>query len=153
MTAIQNVLNEADLPTGNSLFMFAQSLGTVIALPIAQSIFLETLNDKLDVRLSDAQASQITDVGASSVDPDHMDADLVPFVAEVYGYAVKAAIYVAVAAAGLAFVTAASMEWKTLSFKKSTVGPGGESDSTEGASETLKRVDMSGRNVQESEKV
>ena len=150
---MQNVLNEADLPTGNSLFMFAQSLGTVIALPIAQSIFLETLNDKLDARLSDAQASQIIDLGASSVDTDHMDAGLVPFVAAAYGYAVQAAIYVAVAAAALAFVTAASMEWKTLSFKKGAGGPGGEPDSAEDAIGTQTRVDMSGRNVQECEKV
>lgn len=133
---MQNVLKEADLPTGNSLFMFAQSLGSVIALPIAQSIFLETLDDKLDARLSDAQASQITDLGASSVDVDHMDADLVPFVAAAYGYAVQAAIYVAVAAAALAFVTAGLMEWKKLNFKRSHDDPHGASDSAEKASGT-----------------
>jgi ABC-type siderophore export system fused ATPase/permease subunit len=130
---MQNVLSEADLPTGNSLFMFAQSLGTVIALPIAQSIFLETLHNELDGRLSDTQASQIIDLGASSVDPDHMDIDLVPIVAAAYSSAVQAAIYVAVAAAVLAFVTAALMEWKTLNVRKGTAGPGGESDPGEGA--------------------
>lgn len=150
---MQNVLNEADLPTGNSLFMFAQSLGTVIALPIAQSIFLETLHDKLDVRVSDAQASQIIDLGASSVDPDHMETDLVPFVAAAYGYAVQAAIYVAVAAAALAFVMAASMEWKKLDFKKNAVGSGGQSDSAEDGTATSTSNDMSGRDALDSEKV
>lgn len=153
LTAMQNVLNEADLPTGNSLFMFAQSLGTVIALPIAQSIFLGTLDDKLDARLSDDQASQITDLGAANVDVEHMDADLVPFVAAAYGYAVQAAIYVAVAAAALAFVTAGLMEWKKLDFKKSPTGSVGQSDSAEKAPEVLPGVDMSGRTVQNSEKV
>lgn len=150
---MQNVLNEADLPTGNSLFMFAQSLGTVIALPIAQSIFLETLHNKLDARLSDAQASQIIDLGASSVDADHMDADLVPLVAGAYGYAVQAAIYVSVAAAALAFVTAGCMEWKKLEFKKNIDGAGGDSDSAEAGHGTSTRVEESERNVQGSEKV
>lgn len=149
---MQNVLNEADLPTGNSLFMFAQSLGTVIALPIAQSIFLGTLDDKLDARLSDAQASQITELGASSVDGDHMDAALVPFVAAAYGHAVQAAVYVAVAAAALAFVTAGLMEWKKLNFKGDPLEPAGQSDSAEEAVATPPRVYMGGRNVQESEK-
>lgn len=149
---MQNVLNEADLPTGNSLFMFAQSLGTVIALPIAQSIFLGTLGDKLDARLSDDQASQITDFGAANVDVDHMDADLVPFVAAAYGYAVQAAIYVAVAAATLAFVTAGLMEWKKLDFKRSPAGPGDQSDEAEKATGALKKVDISGKDVQDPEK-
>lgn len=153
LTAMQNVLNEADLPTGNSLFMFAQSLGTVIALPIAQSIFLETLHNKLDGRLSDAQASEIIDLGASSVDADHMDANLVQFVAGAYGNAVQAAIYVAVAAAGLAFVTAGSMEWKKLDVKKSTEGASAGSDSADAGHETSTRVKGSPRNVQGSEKV
>ena len=150
---MQNVLNEADLPTGNSLFMFSQSLGTVIALPIAQSIFLGKLDDKLDARLSNAQASQITDLGASNVDVDHMDADLVPFVAAAYGYAVQAAIYVAVAAAALAFVTAGLMEWKKLSFKKSNVGASGQPESPEEVTGAPTRDDMGGKNAQESEKV
>lgn len=145
LTAMQNVLNEADLPTGNSLFMFAQSLGTVIALPIAQSVFLETLNKKLDARLSDAQASQIIDLGASSVDAGHMDDDLVPFVAAAYGYAVQAAVYVAVAAAVLGFVTAGLMEWKTLDFKKGADGAGGGSESAEDGHGTSGRFEESTR--------
>lgn len=153
LTAMQNVLNEGDLPTGNSLFMFAQSLGTVIALPIAQSIFLETLDDKLDARLSDDQASRITDLGAANVDVEHMDADLVSFVAEAYGYAVQAAIYVAVAAAALAFVTAGLMEWKKLDVKEKPTGSGGEFDSIEKATGTLPGLNTSGRAVQDSEKV
>lgn len=153
LTAMQNVLNEADLPTGNSLFMFAQSLGTVIALPIAQSIFLEILDDKLDARLSDDQATQITDLGAANVDVDHMDADLVPFVAAAYGYAVQAAVYVAVAAAALAFVMAGLMEWKKLDFKQSPTGPGDQSDSAEKATGALTRVDISERDVKDPEKV
>lgn len=150
---MQNVLNEADLPTGNSLFMFAQSLGTVIALPIAQSIFLETLNDKLDARLSDGQASQITDLGASNVDLGHMDADLVPFVAAAYGYAVQAAVYVSVAAAALAFVTACLMEWKKMDFKQGPVEPSGQPDSAEKAAVAPATIGTSGRDVEDSEKV
>lgn len=153
LTAMQNVLNEADLPTGNSLFMFAQSLGTVIALPIAQSIFLGTLDDKLDARLSDDQASQVTDLGAANVDVEHMDADLVPFVAAAYGHAVQAAIYVAVAAAALAFATAGLMEWKKLDFKKTPTGSVAQSDSAEKATEAPPGVEMSGRAFQDSEKV
>lgn len=149
---MQNVLNEADLPTGNSLFMFAQSLGTVIALPIAQSIFLGTLDNKLNARLSDDQASQITDLGAANVDVDHMDADLVPFVAAAYGYAVQAAIYVAVAAAALAFVTAGLMEWKKLDFKQSPAGTGEQYDEAEKETGALKRVAISGKDVQDPEK-
>lgn len=150
---MQNVLSEADLPTGNSLFMFAQSLGTVIALPIAQSIFLETLDDKLDARLSDDQASQITDLGAANVDVDHMNADLVPFVAAAYGDAVQAAVYVAVAAASLAFVMAGLMEWKKLDVKQSHAGLAGQSDSAEKTAGALNRVDTNGKHVQDSEKV
>lgn len=150
---MQNVLNEADLPTGNSLFMFAQSLGTVIALPIAQSIFLETLDDKLDARLSDDQASQITELGAANVDAGHMDADLVPFVAAAYGDAVQAAVYVAVAAASLAFVMAGLMEWKKLDVKQKPAGPAEQSEAAEKAARTLNGADTNGRHVQESEKV
>ena len=142
LTGMHNVLKEADLPTGNSLFMFAQSLGTVIALPVAQSIFLGTLDDKLDARLSDDQASQIIDLGASSVDVDHMDADLVPFVAAAYGHAVQAAVYVSVAAAALAFATAGLMEWKKLNFKQSHDEPNGQPDSAEKANCTPTGVEV-----------
>lgn len=149
---MQNVLKEADLPTGNSLFMFSQSLGTVIALPIAQAIFLRTLNERLDARLPDAEATQIKDLGASSVDDEHIDADLVPFVAAAYGYAVQAAVYVAAAAAVVAFVTAGLMEWKKLDYKEKPAEDEGPSDSAENAPETLEKVNMSGGIVQASEK-
>lgn len=149
---MQNVLNEADLPTGNSLFMFAQSLGTVIALPIAQTIFLGTLSDRLDARVSDAQATQITDLGASSVDADHMDADLVPYVAASYSDAVEAAVYVSVAAAAVAFVTAGLMEWKKLEYKQRPDEHDGQSDSAEKATGPSERVETSASIVQAPEK-
>lgn len=114
LTAIRNVLEDNDIPKGNALFVLFQSLGTVLALPIAQVIFLGTLTSRLESRLTQSEATQVIGLGASNVNSAHMDPSLVPFVADSYGDAVNKAIYLAVGAGSLSFIAACMMEWKKL---------------------------------------
>lgn len=118
LTAIRNVLDEVDIPIGNSLVIFCQSLGTVFALPIAQAIFISTLRQRLAARLDENEIARIIKLGASNVNVAHMDEDMVSFVAEAYADGVDMAIYFAIAAAGMVFFAACMMEWKRLEKKE-----------------------------------
>ncbi|KAF4431375.1 Efflux pump roqT [Colletotrichum fructicola] len=118
LTALQNVLCEADIPIANGLNGFSQSLGVVLGAPIAQSVFMNTLTSHLGSRLQPGNVTKITDLGASNINPSHIDPQLLPFVAQAYRDASTTSLYVAVASAAMASAAGLLMEWKKLKTKE-----------------------------------
>ncbi|KAF5498413.1 Efflux pump aflT [Colletotrichum fructicola] len=118
LTALRNVLCEADIPIANGLNGFSQSLGVVLGAPIAQSVFMNTLTSHLGSRLQPGNVTKITDLGASNINPSHIDPQLLPFVAQAYRDASTTSLYVAVASAAMASAAGLLMEWKKLKTKE-----------------------------------
>lgn len=118
LTALRNVLCEADIPIANGLNGFSQSLGVVLGAPIAQSVFMNTLTSHLGSRLRTGNVTKITDLGASNINPSHIDPQLLPFVAQAYRDASTTSLYVAVASAAMAGAAGLLMEWKKLKTKE-----------------------------------
>ncbi|KAL3301253.1 MFS transporter [Colletotrichum asianum] len=114
LTALRNVLCEADIPIANGLNGFSQSLGVVLGAPIAQSVFMATLASHLGSRLQPGNVTKITDLGASNINPAHIDPQLLPFVAQAYRDASTTSLYVAMASAAMASAAGLLMEWKKL---------------------------------------
>lgn len=110
LVAIRNVLETADMPLGNALFVFFQAFGTTLGLGIAQVIFLGTLKARLGTRLSEKGVADIIALGAAG--EDRLPSNLAPFVAECYGGSVQTVLYLAVASAGVSFLCAFLVEWK-----------------------------------------
>ena len=113
VTAMRNVLGEADVPSGNALYMFFQGLGGAVGLSIAQCIFLNTLRGRLEDFLPDSDVDRISDLGATNVS-EHVASEWTHLVADAYGDAVRATFILAIAAAGLAFACSWAMDWRRL---------------------------------------
>ncbi|KAI3390552.1 hypothetical protein diail_9213 [Diaporthe ilicicola] len=114
LSAVRNVLDEPDVAAGEAIVLFCVSLGSTLALPIAQTIFMNTLSRRLATGLPASNVAKILHMGASEVNSDHIKEDLLPFVAASYSKAVTTAFYISVAASGLAMIAAASIEWRKL---------------------------------------
>ncbi|KAL0938257.1 MFS transporter [Colletotrichum truncatum] len=117
LTAVRNVLHEADIPIANGLNVFSQSLGVVLGAPIAQSVFIKTLTSRLASRLQQGNVTQITDLGAANINPAHIEPQLLSFVAEAYRDASTTSLYVAATAAAVVSTAGLFMEWKTFKTK------------------------------------
>ncbi|OHW96458.1 MFS transporter [Colletotrichum incanum] len=122
LTAVRNVLHEADIPIANALNGFSQSLGVVLGAPIAQSVFLDTLTSRLGSRLQPGNVSDITDLGASNINPAHIEPQLLPFVAQAYRDASTTSLYVAVTSAAIVSAAGFFMEWKKFETKEEEDG-------------------------------
>ncbi|KAH0427107.1 hypothetical protein CcaCcLH18_09854 [Colletotrichum camelliae] len=118
LTALRNVLCESDIPIANALTGFSQSLGVVLGAPIAQSVFMNTLTSHLGSRLQPGNVTKITDLGASNINPAHIDPQILPFVAQAYRDASTTSLYVAVTSAAIAGAAGLLMEWKKLKTKE-----------------------------------
>jgi Na+/melibiose symporter-like transporter len=114
LSAVRNVLDEPDVPAGEALVLFCICLGFTVAFPIAQAIFMNTLGRHLATGFSPDRVAEILRMGASEVNADHMEDNIVPFVAESYAKAITTAFYMSIAAAAMALVAAAAMEWRKL---------------------------------------
>lgn len=125
LSAVRNVLDEPDVPAGEALVLFCLCLGFTVAFPIAQAIFMNTLGQHLTTGLSEDRVAEIIRMGASKVNSGHMEDSIVPFVAESYAKAIATAFYMSIAAAGLALVAAAAMEWRKLAKEEDAGVTGG----------------------------
>lgn len=121
LSAVRNALDEPDVPAGEAIVLFCLGLGFTLAFPIAQTIFINTLNRRLATSLSASSVAEILRMGPSKVSADHMKEGTVPVVAESYAKAITNAFYLSVAASGLALIAAAALEWRKLE-KEEDVG-------------------------------
>lgn len=121
--SVQCVLNAKDMPTGNAITIFSNTLGGALSISIAQSIFSNTLVERLQAQLPGDLPSQIIMAGATHVQqitpPQYLD-----IVLEAYNSAIVRAFILSVAVAGLAFLVSLTFEWKNMKGKKLSMGGG-----------------------------
>lgn len=115
VSAMRNVLAEADVPTATSLFICAQNLGSTVGLSVAQSIFLNTLVKKLrEGGVSGITIQEVIAQGAGNVNMEGIAAQILPLVKASYSAASTTTFWVGTAAAGLASLSGGAMEWKRI---------------------------------------
>ncbi|KAL2150155.1 hypothetical protein VTH82DRAFT_7831 [Thermothelomyces myriococcoides] len=116
--AVQTVLPDEDIPAGISLIFFGMQLGGSVFVCIAQNLFnqrfLRLVRSAAIPGLGDDPSSLLFESGATRI------TDLVPNEAArarlliVYNEALTSTFYVAVAAAGAAFIGASLVQWRSV---------------------------------------
>lgn len=113
------VLNSKDMPTGNAIAIFFNSLGGAISISIAQNIFSNGLKTNLPKYAPDVSADTVINAGATYLRKVISVADL-PNVLKAYMVALQDAYVISIAVGGIATIVACFVEWKNVKGKKLT---------------------------------
>ncbi|KEQ72136.1 putative major facilitator superfamily transporter [Aureobasidium namibiae CBS 147.97] len=114
--AVQVVLEEKDMPSGNAIAIFFNSLGGAISISIAQNIFANTLVKDIIKDAPGVNPAAVISAGATHV-RDVVSAAQLPGVLTAYSNAVTTAFIVPIVTSGLAFVVSLFIEWKSIKGK------------------------------------
>ncbi|KAI4819857.1 putative major facilitator superfamily transporter [Aureobasidium sp. EXF-8845] len=114
--AVQVVLEEKDMPSGNAIAIFFNSLGGAISISIAQNIFANTLVKDIIKNAPGVNPAAVISAGATHVREVVSAAEL-PGVLAAYSNAVTTAFIVPIATSGLAFIVSLFIEWKSIKGK------------------------------------
>lgn len=119
--SVQVVLNSKDMPVGNALTIFFNSLGGALSISIAQNLFSNTLLQKLQEQIPGILPLEIIAAGATHVreatPPQYLD-----IVLGAYNSAVTKAFILPIAVSCLAFFCSLTYEWKTIKGKNLLTG-------------------------------
>ncbi|KAI9664422.1 MAG: hypothetical protein M1829_005815 [Trizodia sp. TS-e1964] len=119
--AVQSVLNAKDIPSGNAIAIFFNTLGGAISISIAQSVFSNTLVSQISQRTTGLDAASIIASGATQVanvtPPDQLQGVL-----ESYTLAVDKTFILPIAVGGAAFICSLFVEIKRIDGKKLLTG-------------------------------
>ncbi|MCJ1376700.1 hypothetical protein MMC20_007945 [Loxospora ochrophaea] len=113
-SAVQVVLNENDVPTGNAVTVLFSQLGGAVAIPIGETIFLNDLLREVFSRTNAIPAQAIITAGATNLNELTNNPDVLLDLRIAYSKAVVDTIYFALATTILPIVFAVSMEWKNV---------------------------------------
>ncbi|KAA8572234.1 hypothetical protein EYC84_002860 [Monilinia fructicola] len=114
-TALQVVLSEADVPTGNALFVFFNQLGGIIAIPIAQSLFLSKLRIEVINLLPNLKPETVIAAGAAGLDEIAAGSkDILILLRTAYASALKSPNILALSAACVGAVCVPALEWRNI---------------------------------------
>jgi hypothetical protein len=119
--AVQVVLNKKDMPSGNAVAIFFNSLGGVISISIAQNIFSNALIKQIPQNTKNIDPSIIIGAGATNIRAVTPAAEL-PGMLEAYNIAVTRTYILPIACAGIACSCSALFEWKSVKGKKLAMG-------------------------------
>ncbi|KAI5263785.1 putative major facilitator superfamily transporter [Aureobasidium subglaciale] len=114
--AVQVVLEEKDMPSGNAIAIFFNSLGGAISISIAQNIFANTLVKDIIKNAPGVNPAAVISAGATHV-REVVSADQLAGVLMAYSNAVTSAFIVPIATSGLAFIVSLFIEWKSIKGK------------------------------------
>lgn len=120
--AIQVVLNAKDMPTGNSLAIFFNTLGGAVSISIAQNIFQNGLYQNMPKFAPNVSAEAVIKAGATYLRQLIPPADL-PGVLQAYMASLDQAFVLSIACGGLAVIFACFVENKSVKGHK--LAPGG----------------------------
>jgi MFS family permease len=116
LNVVQTVLDRPDVPVGSAVVIFLRFLGSSIALPIAQSVFLNHLVADLtnlpSVNPEDVIKGGVTEL-RRLVTPDQL-----PILLQDYNNAIINVFYIVVATTSLTIFSCFLIEWKTVRPKK-----------------------------------
>ncbi|MCJ1418886.1 hypothetical protein MMC32_005237 [Xylographa parallela] len=119
--SVQVVLSAKDMPTGNALTIFFNSLGGALAISVAQNIFSNTLLQQLVKLAPSLNPATIIAAGATHVADVTPPAQL-PAVLQAYDIAVTRTYILSIATGCIAFICSLFMEWKSVKGKKLSMG-------------------------------
>jgi hypothetical protein len=114
--AVQVVLDEKDMPTGNAIAIFFNSLGGAVSISIAQNIFVSTLAKDIARFAPGVDPVAVIAAGATHV-RDVVGKNLLPGVLHAYSHAVTSAFVLPIATSGMAFVMSLFVEWGSIKGK------------------------------------
>lgn len=114
--AVQVVLPPKDMPTGNAIAIFFNTLGGAIAISVAENIFSNTLLQKLPEYVPGINAEAVLAAGATHIN-DVVTPQQLPGTLLAYDKAVTTAFILPIATAGLSFLCSLLFEWKSVKGK------------------------------------
>ncbi|THZ77797.1 putative major facilitator superfamily transporter [Aureobasidium pullulans] len=114
--AVQVVLDEKDMPSGNAIAIFFNSLGGAVSISIAQNIFANTLVKDIIKNVPGLDPAAVISAGATHV-REVVSAEQLPGVLSAYSNAVTSAFVVPIATSGIAFFVSLFVEWKSIKGK------------------------------------
>ncbi|KAL9120919.1 MAG: hypothetical protein Q9187_002526 [Circinaria calcarea] len=113
-TALQAVLSEDDIPTGNAISVFSWQLGGALAASISQNIFINNLSKGVSKRLPTVDPSALISAGAANLQLLTPTPDMLQILRELYAAAVHVVFIYALVAACVALIFTFGMEWLNL---------------------------------------
>lgn len=119
--AVQVVLNKKDIPVGNAVAIFFNSLGGAISISIAQNIFSNTLVKEIPKYTSGVNPAIIIMAGATHIREVTPPSQLVG-VLYAYNIAVTHSYILSIACASIVFVVSLGFEWKSVKGQKIEIG-------------------------------
>lgn len=120
--AVQVVLPEKDMPIGNAIAIFFNTLGGALTVSIAQNIFTNTLIQELPKKAPGINVALAIGAGATHF-RDVIPPALLQGAIEAYNTAVTTAFITPIAVSGLAVLSTLMFEWKSV--KGVSLIPGG----------------------------
>lgn len=119
--AMQASLPEDDIPMGNAIMFFAQTLGGFCFLTAAQNIFSGQLVKQVtDLEIQGLNATSIGGVGATQI-RNLVPTDMVPAFLEAYNESLIRTFYLATACAGLAAAASLLVPWNSVKGTKNSI--------------------------------
>ncbi|OQV01311.1 hypothetical protein CLAIMM_06692 [Cladophialophora immunda] len=119
--AVQVVLNKKDMPVGNAVAIFFNSLGGAISISIAQNIFSNTLVKEIPKYTHGVNPQTIIMAGATHIREVTPPSQLAG-VLYAYNIAVTHSYILSIACATIAFLFSLGFEWKSVKGKKIEMG-------------------------------
>lgn len=119
--ATQVVLNKKDMPSGNAIAIFFNSLGGAIAISVAQNIFSNTLISQIPKLTRNIDPAIIIGAGATNIRAVTPPEEL-PGVLEAYNVAVTSSFLLPLASAVVACLCSLLFEWRSVKGKKLEMG-------------------------------
>ncbi|KAK6376077.1 hypothetical protein LTS17_007328 [Exophiala oligosperma] len=121
--AVQVVLTKKDMPVGNAVAIFFNSLGGAISISIAQNIFSNGLVKEIPKYTKGVNPHTIIGAGATHI-REVTPASQLAGVLKAYDIAVTNAYILAIACACIAFLLSFGFEWKSVKGQKLELGGG-----------------------------
>ncbi|KAE9977253.1 hypothetical protein EG328_002148 [Venturia inaequalis] len=122
--AVQVVLSTQDMPSGNAISMFFNTIGGAIGISIAQNIFSNTLVKEIPIYVKSVDVHTVINAGAQGfrnvVDPSEVAGTIL-----AYNKSVTTAFVLAIAVSAMAVLTGLLFEWRSVKGKKVEVASGG----------------------------
>ena len=114
--ACQAVLSPKDMPSGNAIAIFANTLGGAIAISAAENVFSNTLVKQLSEHVSGVDPATVVAAGAQHIQ-DVVPKTQLAAALSAYNVAVTTAFILPVVTGGLAFLASLLFEWKSIKGK------------------------------------
>jgi hypothetical protein len=115
--AVQVVLNSKDMPTGNAMAIFFNSLGGAIAISIAQNIFTNGLTANLPHDAPGVDPQVVIGAGAAYL-RNKIKPEQLPGVLLAYMAGLKQAFVISIACGAIGTICGCFVEWKSVKGKK-----------------------------------